>query len=161
MLRFLAITLGLSLLLLAGCTPEPEPIRYGQDECTYCRMSITDPRYGSELVTSTGKTYMFDSIECLAAHVQTNPDVEVHSLWVTDYTRPEHLIRVDQAAFLHSDSLRSPMALNVAAFGDRARRDAAHDSLDGTPMGWAEVKHLVQEQWLDSPSRGPMTSHAH
>ncbi|NBC18911.1 MAG: hypothetical protein GVY18_16540 [Bacteroidetes bacterium] len=167
MLRVLTITLMLGLLLLAGCTPEPEPIRYGQDECAYCRMAITDPRYGSELVTSTGKTYMFDSIECLAAHVQTtaqeSPEIEVHSLWVTDYTRPEHLIRVDAAAFLHSDSLRSPMALNVAAFGDRARRDAAHDSLGGTPMGWAEVKHLVQEQWLEDPSERPasMSSHVH
>ena len=163
MLRVLAVLLGLSLLLLAGCTPEPQPIRYGQDECAYCRMSITDPRYGSELVTRTGKTYMFDSIECLAAYVQENADVEVHSLWVTDYATPEHLVRVDEATFLHSDGLTSPMALNVAAFAEDAPLRSVQDSLGGTAMTWSEVQRLVQEQWLEEDSRRPasMSSHAH
>ncbi|MGB5288980.1 MAG: hypothetical protein WBN42_10875, partial [Ignavibacteriaceae bacterium] len=51
------------LFLLASCGSKPEPINYGKDECEFCRMQISDNRYGAELVTDKGKVYKFDSIE--------------------------------------------------------------------------------------------------
>ncbi len=61
---FIAIFLLLSLVT-ASCGSNPEPINYGHDECEFCRMQISDNRYGAELVTDKGKVYKFDSIECL------------------------------------------------------------------------------------------------
>ncbi len=52
-------------LLISSCGSKPEPINYGHDECEFCRMQISDNRYGAELVTDKGKVYKFDSIECL------------------------------------------------------------------------------------------------
>jgi len=151
-------TLGflvLVALLWTGCTPEPEPINYGEDNCAYCRMTVTDPRYGSELVTSTGKTYMFDSIECLAAYVQENPDVEVHSLWVPNFRDPGTLMNVEEATLVRSDQLKSPMSLNIAAFRTATTsRDAVADSVSGTALSWEEVQALVKREWIDSPG-GP------
>lgn len=150
-------SLGILLLLVllwTGCTPEPEPIDYGEDNCAYCRMTVTDPRYGSELVTSTGKTYMFDSIECLAAYVQENPEVEVHSLWVPNFRDPGTLMKVEEAFLVRSDQLKSPMSLNIAAFPQGASRTAVADSVSGTVMTWNEVQALVKREWIESPG-GP------
>ena len=57
------------VLALAGCAPRaPRPIAYGRDACAECRMVASDPRFGAQLETATGKLYVFDSIECLAAY---------------------------------------------------------------------------------------------
>lgn len=117
-------------------------------------MTVADPRYGAELVTSTGKVYTFDSIECLAAYVQENASVEVHSLWVSDYETKE-LVSVEDVSFLQSDSLKSPMSLNVAAFSEPARRQRMQDSRGGTLMDWTDVRRFVNEEWLENPSGGP------
>lgn len=143
-------------LLWVGCTPEPKPIGYGEDNCAYCRMTVTDPRYGSELVTSTGKTYMFDSIECLAAYVEENPDVEVHSLWVPNFRDPGTLMNVEEAFLVRSDQLKSPMSLNIAAFRSSAvDPGVVADSVSGTVISWKEVRSLVRREWIESPQGGP------
>ena len=40
---------------LTGCSTEPLPIRYGQDNCDFCKMTISDHRFGAEIVTKKGK----------------------------------------------------------------------------------------------------------
>lgn len=153
------VLLAVIFLFWTGCTPEPTPINYGEDNCAYCHMTVTDPRYGSELVTSTGKTYMFDSIECLAAYVQENPDVEVHSLWVPDFRDPGTLMTVEEAFLVRSDQLKSPMSLNIAAFRTAvASRDAVADSVSGTVLTWEEVQALVKREWIEGGGPGG-TSH--
>ena len=42
------------------------------DTCAYCRMTISDERFGGQFVTSKGKVHVFDSIECLAAFYLAN-----------------------------------------------------------------------------------------
>lgn len=158
-----------ALLLLAGCTPEPRPIAYGEDVCAHCQMTATDPRYGAELVTATGKTFVFDAVECLAAYVENHPDLDVHSLWVSDYRDPGTLVRADEAFFVQSDRLRSPMALNVAAFRPPAVPDAVRDSLGGTLLSWDEVRTRARRMGSDgsehdhatppSPSRSDEPAH--
>ncbi len=126
---------------VAACAPEPTPIVYGADLCVHCRMAIVDDRYGAELVTGTGRTHTFDSIECLADYVLGLDDpASVHSLWVTSFQHPGALVAVDDVHFLHSEMLRSPMGANLTAF----RKDAITprslvDSFGGTVLTWDEV----------------------
>ncbi|WP_179862361.1 nitrous oxide reductase accessory protein NosL [Longibacter salinarum] len=140
--------------LLLGCSPEPEPIRYGNDACSFCRMTIADARYGAELVTTTGKTYTFDSVECLAGFVNENTGpnkVDIHSLWVSDYKRPGTLINVDDAFFIQGGTLRSPMAMNVAAFSASASSpQTVADSTGGTVTKWDHLRTMVRERNADS-----------
>lgn len=148
----------LTLLLISACSPEPKPIQYGQDTCAHCRMVITDQRYGTELVTSKGKTYTFDSIECLAAYVQEHKD-EVQSLWVTDFQHPSGLMPVEKAFFLHSDELRSPMGLNLTAFGDQITPASVLNSFRGSVLSWDEVVALVGKEWPGGRRAMPNAMH--
>jgi copper chaperone NosL len=165
----MAVAVSLLLLLgLAACTPAPKPLSHGDDACAYCKMTLSDERYGAELVTKKGKVYVFDSIECLAAYQlegRVTP-AETHSLWVVDFQDPPNLVEVSEAFFLHSRDLHSPMGLNLTAFGPGIGQQAVEHAFYGDILDWDGVLRLVQTNGLgeapeaDSmqPTRHPMPS---
>jgi len=140
----------LLMFLSAGCTPEPEPIYFGRDLCTYCKMMISDSRFGGELVTNKGKVYKYDSVECLAASYinYTKENEDVHSLWVVDFNITEQLINAEQAIYLRNKDLRSPMGLDITAFTDSLTAGKRQVSSTGTLLSWKEVQEVVNKQWF-------------
>jgi copper chaperone NosL len=117
-------------------------------------MGIADERWGSEIVTRTGKIHTFDSVECMVAYLlhEADPD-EVHSVWVTDFASPPDLIPVAEAFFLRSENLRSPMGLGLTAFGTGSIRvRAVEDSFGGDILDWGGVGEYVRAHW---PEGGP------
>lgn len=150
-----------SIVVLTGCEPEPQPIRYGEDMGAHCRMTVSDDRYGAELLTTTGKAYMFDSVECLAGYVLAHPEIkaETHSLWVTSFDDPGTLIQLDDAFFLHTPALRSPMGMNLTAFGSETTEDAMLDVYGGEVLTWGDVLALVENShWSIVNGKNPMTN---
>jgi len=147
MRRFPRAGIGLALVLASGgCDTGPVPIDYGSDVGAFCRMIIADERYGAELITTKGRILKFDSVECLASylHSEIDPD-DVASLWVTDFSDPPTLIRVEEAFFLHSPNLRSPMGMNLTAFGPGIERSAVSNSFAGELLDWGGVLELVKQ----------------
>ena len=144
------LLLSLLSLLMITCTPEPEPIIFGSDMCVYCKMMIADTRYGGELVTQKGKTYKYDSVECLAASYleQHIPLDDVHSLWVIDFNRPEFLINAENALYLKSKDLHSPMGLNLSAFSEESTVEKVAQLFMGVRLNWQQVQNEVNKKWL-------------
>ncbi len=144
--RLLA-TLALALLA-AACSSGPVPIAYDQDACDYCRMQISDPRYGGELITRTGKVHKFDSIECLASFYATLQDsATVRSLWVSDYRKPGTLIPAREALYIHYEGPGSPMGRGLLAIpGDADATGALAPA--GDTLGWGAVVQLVSREGL-------------
>lgn len=67
----------------AGCGhPAPRALKLGEESCTHCHMTLEDPRFGAELVTTTGKVLAFDDAGCLATFLSTGgiPAERIHSL---------------------------------------------------------------------------------
>ncbi len=142
------LALGAAVAAGACSEPQPRPIAYGKDTCEHCRMSVVDEGHGAEAVTSTGRAYTFDSIECLAAWLGGLDDpATVGSLWVTDFANPPELIRAEGAYFLVSRTLQSPMGLGLTAFTRAEDRDGAARSFGGDALDWAGVRALVAEKW--------------
>ncbi|KAA5539991.1 hypothetical protein F0145_23625 [Adhaeribacter rhizoryzae] len=132
-------------LLLFSCTAEPQPIAYGTDNCDHCRMTISDNRYGAELVTKKGKAFKFDSAECLAAYVNEQKEIDPALLLVTDYTRPGEFVNAAEATFLQSEQQPSPMGLNLTAFADQKTATATAREKDGNLLRWPDVLHLAAD----------------
>lgn len=132
-----------------ACTPVPEPIEIGRDQCVYCKMIISDQRYGAELVTAKGKIYKYDSAECLAAAYLTkeNGHKDIHSLWVVDFNQTQSFIDARAAVYLHSEKLHSPMSLNLTAFSSTASAEELLRRYSGEIMTWGQVKQLVRQKW--------------
>jgi copper chaperone NosL len=132
--------------IIFACTPTKRPIKFGSDECAYCKMIISDNRFGAEVVTGKGKVYTFDSVECLAAdQIKRSPEESIHSSWVIDYNQPGKLIQTASAAFLFSERIKSPMGLHLVAFAETENQIPDDE---GKVMKWPEVLQLVREKWF-------------
>lgn len=139
-----AIRRGLTLaLFLAACgEPGPAPIAYGERECDYCHMVVVQPGYGAQLVMRTGKILVFDDPGCLASFVRegTIQPTDIHSLWVNDFGAPDAPpLRVEDAIFLRSGSLRTPMNHGLAALRPGPGADSLRTVLGGTLVAWGDV----------------------
>lgn len=145
MKRYFPITmsfaLGMLLVLFQQCTPEPEPLVYGKDVCQFCKMTLMDSKFGAELVTTKGKVYKFDDINCMLNFYhseQKDADNFSHKL-VVNYEAPGSLMQVDSAFFLKSEEIRSPMASEVAAFGSYKNMGTYKRKWGGVYLGWGEL----------------------
>ena len=57
--------------LAASCgRKKPEPIAYGKDSCSECKMTIIDPKFGGEIISKKGKIFKFDDTHCLAKFME-------------------------------------------------------------------------------------------
>jgi len=155
-----ATVVGIALLgaaLTTGCAgPGPRPIAFGSEACEACLMGVVDEGHAAELVTRTGRVYAFDSVECLASYLESLDDPGVvHSAWVTDFSNPPDLIPAEDAFFLLSPTLTSPMGMGLTAFGRVEDRDGAVHAFGGGPLSWEGVRATVGARWPDGhPAHG-------
>ncbi|MEX0648848.1 MAG: nitrous oxide reductase accessory protein NosL [Balneolaceae bacterium] len=144
----------LSAFVLWGCEPKPQPIQYGNEECAYCRMIITDAEFASQIVNNQGRSYKFDSVECMAAFELTSGNKNnIHSKWVPDFQNNNEWINAESAVFLHSETLRSPMGLYLSAYSSPADAEAMRSEYGGEIMSYREVLLLVEQEWSGNLSR--------
>lgn len=127
---------------LSSCDAGPEPMRYGQDECAGCKMIISDKRFGAEIITRKGRVLKFDDITCMNdfMHDGGPAEGEVKLRVVCDFNRPNVFIPLQEALFLSSDELKSPMGGNSAAFATEAELKQVKKQLGAArETRWPEV----------------------
>ncbi len=129
-------------IMVMGCAPRPDPIRYGQDACTYCRMTIVDQRYGSELVTDKAKVYKFDAIECMINYMHAHPDITFAHTLVTHFNHPGELVDAHTSIYLITPKLPSPMRADINAFADRPTADSFRRRYGGKIYTWEELLQM-------------------
>jgi len=137
-----------SLAMLEGCGASgPRPIAYGRDECAWCRMTVSDARYGAVQLTAQGKQQVFDSIECLAAAtlaLEAGAQARASSRsWVTDSMRPGTLVPAPVARYLRSEGPGSPMGKGFRAFASVAAAEREQRRNGGVTMSWDEVLTVI------------------
>ncbi|MGB5289798.1 MAG: nitrous oxide reductase accessory protein NosL, partial [Ignavibacteriaceae bacterium] len=105
-------------------------------------------RYGAEMVTDKGKVYKFDSIECLTefAVVKNLIGDSNQKFLVTDFAQPETFIDASTAFYVLNDNFRSPMGLNVSAFGSEISRQKFVAESGGSLLYWVDVIELVKQR---------------
>ncbi len=137
-------------LVLLNCEPTVQAINYGKDGCSYCRMTIVEDFYGTELLTKKGKAYKFDSIECLAAFVikEELASKNIHSLYFTDFEDAGNLYPLGEIKFVQAKKLKSPMGLNLSAYRNQGTADNVAELYFGETMTWDQVQNYVEKAWL-------------
>lgn len=158
-LRWISITTlaAFAILLLAGCGGEkkesldPPEVKYGQD-ISEMGMFVTDPRFTVAYLPGEGKWILFDDIgEMFKYQVTLHPDQTPKVIWVNDYLDKTWL-KVEDAWFVQSPSINSPMGWGIAAFRDENAARTMQQETGGTLMRWDDVKKL---SWSAPPA--PMT----
>jgi copper chaperone NosL len=134
--------------LLNGCTKKPAAIAFGTDACEHCSMTITDNHYGAVLVTDKGRSYKFDSVECMLDALGNGGKLAgttVHSFYVMDYAHPGTVIDASHASFLVSPNLPSPMGANVTSFAQEVDASNVRTAKGGDIMTWQSVQSQLSE----------------
>jgi copper chaperone NosL len=139
MMRLLLVA---TLLLAACASPGPREVVVGTDLCQHCHMTVADPRFVSQLVTTTGRVLVYDDAGCLATALQDEvvTGEQVRSLWVTDFLSPAGLLEAPAAWFVRAPSLSTPMASGLAAVATAAQADSLATALGGEVLRWDAVR---------------------
>ncbi len=130
-----------SILLMNSCNTEPQAIVQGKDNCHLCKMTITDPKYGAEILTKKGKVYKFDDVHCLLSFLQTKTleEMQVKEIYVVDYTGNHSLVKVNESFLLQGDKIRGPMNGNIIAFKDKDSMKNLAAQLKGVAISWEQL----------------------
>jgi copper chaperone NosL len=136
-----AITALLCLSLIA-CDVKPEPLQFGKDGCHACKMTLMDNKFGAEIVTTKGKIYKFDDVNCMLNFYNsgTVPAEDMKEILIVDFSKPEKLIDARNALYVKSELIKSPMASNVAAFESNDDLKKMNADWKGIPLSWGELQ---------------------
>lgn len=133
----------LTAIGFVGCTShDPEPIHIGQDTCEHCRMTISDPKFGGEIIYKTGKVVKFDALICAAAHQAENKD-KVEKVFTLDFNNPGKLIDVTKAFFLQSKTIRGPMGADLLGTETESGVKDLSQKFPGKVMKWEEAQKIL------------------
>ncbi len=135
--------LVISALGLFSCAePKPQPLTINVDNCDFCKMTISNPAFGAELLTKKGKVYKFDAIECMAGFYGEESVVkheDIHSMWAINLTRPGDLIDISTAILFQCDELKSPMGGNYSAISSEDDFKRTSSSYQCRRLSWADI----------------------
>ena len=136
------VFLILFLASIVACNPEVEPISFGNDDCSFCKMTIVDQRYGAELLTTKGKIFKYDAIECMINAMCDNAHNEaknLHSAYFIDFSNPGTLININDSKVLYTKNLPSPMGAYLTGFKTNEEALEFLDDYDGKIFAWDGV----------------------
>ena len=135
-----ATLLLIPVFLLTACgSNEPKPIKLNVDACEFCKMPISDGKYGAEIQTQKGRYYMFDDISCLVKYCEENEATKVSGYFVHDYSKNKQLIDATTAFYISGGDINSPMNGNIAAFSTQADALNFGDKLKAKAIKWNEI----------------------
>lgn len=142
--KFIPVANTLPLLLvlfLYSCNPAPQPIVVGKDACSYCKMPVSDNRFGAEIITDKGKIYKFDDAHCVLSflHAPGFQNEKKYKVYFVDFSSDHSLIPASKSLFIKSETLRSPMDGNIAAFSNEDSLQMAFNKYSGSKLSWNEI----------------------
>lgn len=135
----------IAALALMSCTPSTPSIAWDVDNCDYCRMTVSDRRFGAAAITSGGRTLHFDSIECLAAWADAQPKPP-RALWIADAAAPGTLRPVAELRFHRTAAGTSPMGKGFVAVATTA----GPTEWDGPTLTWEQVRAVVAQEGMQA-----------
>jgi len=112
-------------VFLAACSSGeigPVPIESG-DMCSFCRMAISEKKFAAEMIMDDESVLKFDDIGCMLRYrkAPANKSNAV-ATFVMDHAS-QQWINVENAYFIQSPTLKTPMGGGIAAFEDRANAE--------------------------------------
>lgn len=144
------LLLWLVLLVTTSCSPkpagpQPPEIRYGQEMCSACGMVIDEPRFAAATLLTNGKYLKFDDAGEMLNYHMNHPEEQVAAWFVHDYPS-EKWIRGEQAFFVRSPTLKTPMGTGIVAFIDQAQAEAFATEHGGKVYTLDEIRAQVHMQ---------------
>lgn len=134
-----------TISVLNSCNSnEPKPIKLNSDSCDNCKMTISNGKFGAELITEKGRHYKFDDISCMIKFAKSGTSVPAKTFYVNDYLQDNTLIPAEKAFYLKDGTINSPMRGNTAAFSTKQEAEQYQTKLSAEPSSWDEIFNSLQ-----------------
>lgn len=134
----------LTLIVFASCSMEPEPINYGHDQCSFCKMNIVVKSHSAQLVTSKGRQMKYDAVECLIWNVNQSSGLKEGKLFVADFYDPGTMLPAEQSYYIISPTVKSPMGANLSTVKDREAAQRFVEEYEGEIFTWHEILEEIE-----------------
>lgn len=171
MKRLTTVLVSAAGLALAACGERPADgppaVRLGHDVCAECNMIISDARWATATVVPGPRgpeARLFDDFNCQVNFENEHADAEIIARWSHDHASGEW-VKTEEAHFLFSPHLRTPMGSNASAFSARSGAEDALAALEaqhpptqdsaqaGEIVDFAAAWNLLGSADPDSPDR--------
>ena len=143
--NYLYIPFLLCIMSLYSCSKSPQPIDYGKDACHYCQMTIVDRIHGAEIVTDKGKVFKFDAAECLIRYQNDLGSTEGYLLLTNHLETPGAFVPMEEATFLISEDLPSPMGAFLTAFKSDTKATELKIENGGDLYNWEDLQKQIEK----------------
>lgn len=121
MKRLLVMFLALVCFACKGSSqswpPQPVEVHAGEDTCAECKMIISDEHHGAQFFQRNNAVQVFDDFGCLRKH--RSLEISENTFFYVRAYQDGKWIPGDQAFFLISPEIASPMGYGIAAFTTR------------------------------------------
>jgi copper chaperone NosL len=102
-------------------------------------MIISNSHFGTEMVTTKGKIYKFDAVECLIPELLIKGEDNYAHILVTDFLTPHKLIDAKTSSYLISKKLPSPMGGFLSAYANEENALTSKKQFGGKMYTWEEI----------------------
>ncbi len=131
------------LVILTGCSgtisDKPPKLNLGQDPCDNCFMIINEKKFAASIWLENGEAKRFDDIGCMIDFINKNKS-NVKTYWVYDYITKEPML-TNNAFFIDSDSLITPMGFGIVAFKSEAEASKFAEEYKTKIISFNELKN--------------------
>jgi copper chaperone NosL len=102
-------------------------------------MAISERQYAAELIDNEGQPFKFDDIGCMLNFVkQRSISVSTSSFFVMEFDQRQW-IKADDAYYVRSSDLQTPMNGGIIAFKDQSHAQQAADKYHGKLLRFKEL----------------------
>lgn len=136
----LLFSLLIITLLFISCSTQPEPIAYGTDACHFCKMTIVTKTHSAQAVSTKGKQFKYDAIECMVNDLNLENKAEMSVLLVANYLNAGEMIPAEKATYLVSENIPSPMGGNLSATANNSDAEQLKTENGGELFDWKALK---------------------
>ena len=114
-------------IVLSACSISPQPINYGKDGCSFCKMTIVDQQHSAQIVTEKGNYNIQNQAQPVALFL------------INDFNGSGKLIDATQATYLISENIPSPMGAFLSGFESQQKATDLQQENGGELFNWEEL----------------------
>ncbi len=126
-------------LMISCGKKEAEPIKLAIDGCAFCKMKISDGKFGGELITTKGRIYKFDDMHCMINYCKENETTKIQSFYIHDFSQSNVLIPAETAFYVKGGTINSPMHGNIIAVKTKEEAIQLAKKLNANLISWSEI----------------------
>ena len=128
--------------LLASCSTQPVALDFGKDECSFCKMTVIDKKFGAEVISPKGKIFKFDSGECMFRFLNGEKEFKASQYLIVNYEDPGSLVDAEKAFYLMGGNINSPMGGKLAGFKTREAAEKFQKDTRADLLLWNKIKEI-------------------